>query len=252
MLIIGLGTGRSGTKSLAAFLNAQKQACCFHELNPYPVRFATTPRPILNTVDELQAILDGGDPSLVTAGLPDPNTARAYDRLCQMHDLKLVGDIALYYLPYVERIARHNAGVRFICMRRDIEETVRSFAIRITGTTWRSKIVADFLYALITGIKPKPDRNPWMAHDGTQWKIDHVWDKCYPKFEAKDRIDAIRMYCRYYYAEAQNLADRLGGRFRFVDLPDLNKPGVQADILNFAGVDPADHVYLDVHENKTE
>lgn len=251
MIVIGMGTGRSGTKSLAAFLNAQRQACCFHELNPYPVRFATTPRPILNTVDEFQAILDGGDPSMLTAGLPNPVIAQAYDRLCKMRDLRLIGDIALYYLPYVERIASHNPNVGFICMRRDIEQTVRSFAARITGNTWPSKILADRLSALITGMKQKTDRNPWMEHDGSVWRVDQVWDKCYPKFQAKDRIDAIRMYCRYYYAESEKLAGKLGGRFRFVDLNDLNARSVQAGILSFAGVEPSDHVYLDVHENQT-
>ena len=61
MIVIGLGTGRSGTASLAKLLSAQHDAFCFHEMNPSCVRFSGTPRPILNVIDEYQAILDGGD-----------------------------------------------------------------------------------------------------------------------------------------------------------------------------------------------
>jgi hypothetical protein len=34
MIVIGLGTGRSGTASLANLVNSQKDALSFHEMNP--------------------------------------------------------------------------------------------------------------------------------------------------------------------------------------------------------------------------
>jgi hypothetical protein len=54
MIVIGLGTTRSGTASLAKLLSSQHDAICFHEINPSCVRFSGTPRPILNTIDGFQ------------------------------------------------------------------------------------------------------------------------------------------------------------------------------------------------------
>ncbi len=251
MIIIGLGTGRSGTNSLASLLDAQRDSVCFHEMLPHPVRFGGTPRPILNMVDEFQAILGGGDPSLLTAGLSNRHTAATYDRLCAMQNVRMIGDVALYYLPYVETIATYNHDVRFICTRRDIEETVRSYMEKTRVAAWRSKFLADYVHSLILREPFRPTRNHWMDHDGTRWREDFLWDKCYPKFEAKSRQEAITKYCEYYYAEAEKLAAKLGERFRFVDMSDLNDRSRQAQILDFAGIPPAEQKFPDVHENRS-
>ena len=95
MIVIGLGTGRSGTNSLATLIRAQRDAFCFHEMNPACVRFAGTPRPILNAVDEFQAVLDGGEPSNITVDITRPVVANDYDKLCKMTKLRLIGDVAL-------------------------------------------------------------------------------------------------------------------------------------------------------------
>lgn len=150
MIVIGLGTGRSGTASLAKLLNAQRSAFCFHEMNPSCVRFSGTPRPILNTIDEFQAILDGGDPSMLTVDLARPVSMKAYDALCGMPGLRMMGDIAFYYLSYVEAIAARNPNVRFLCLRRDIDETVASWVKKSRNLRWRSKYAADRLSSWIT------------------------------------------------------------------------------------------------------
>src|SRR6476620_12404549 len=150
MIVIGLGSGRSGTASLAKLLSAQPDALCFHEMNPSCVRFAGTTRPILNTIDEFQTIVDGGDPSALTVDLARPVTADAYDQLCRMDRVRTIGDIAFYYLSYVEAIAAHNANVRFVCLKRDKDETVESWMKKTSIHRWPSKKVADQLAAWIT------------------------------------------------------------------------------------------------------
>ena len=95
MIVIGLGTGRSGTNSLSTLIRAQRDAFCFHEMNPACVRFAGTPRPILNAVDEFQAVLDGGEPSNITVDITRPVVANDYDKFCKMTKLRLIGDVAL-------------------------------------------------------------------------------------------------------------------------------------------------------------
>jgi len=94
MIVIGLGTGRSGTTSLAKILSARRHAFCFHEMNPACVRFSGMPRPILNTVDEFQMILNGGDPSMLTLDLSNRHSVKAYDEICGKKKIRLIGDVA--------------------------------------------------------------------------------------------------------------------------------------------------------------
>lgn len=247
MIVIGLGTGRSGTASLAKLLNAQRDALCFHEMNPSCVRFSGTPRPILNSIDEYQAILDGGDPSMLTVDLGRPVVARAYDELCKMPRVRLIGDIAFYYLSYVEAIAARNPNVRFLCLRRDIDQTVASWMNKSSIPRWRSKRLADRIGAWITRAPFHESRNFWMEHDGSRWQPDPVWDKCFPKFDAASKPEAIRKYCEFYYAEAERLAPRLESVFRFVDTEGMKGRDYQAGILSFVGVPAEEHVFTDAH-----
>jgi hypothetical protein len=247
VIVIGLGTGRSGTASLAKLLNAQKDALCFHEMNPSCVRFFGTPRPILNAIDEYQTIVDGGDPSLLTVDLGRPVAAKAYDQLCKMNRVRLIGDIAFYYLSYVEAIAERNPNVRFLCLRRDIDETIASWMNKSCIPRWRSKYLADKFGAWITREPFYESRNFWMNHDGTRWKPYPVWDKCFPKFEAKTKPEAIRMYCEYYYEEASRLAEKLDEVFRYVEVDQMSSPGYQAGILDFVGVSPENQMFTEAH-----
>jgi len=247
MIVIGLGTGRSGTASLAKLLNAQQDALCFHEMNPSVVRFSGTPRPILNTIEEFQAILDGGDPSRLTVDLSRKVAARAYDELCGMNRVRLLGDIAFYYLTYVERIAEANPDVRFLCLRRDREETIESWLRKSAIERWPSKRLADRLASLITRMPYHTARNFWMEHDGSEWALDPVWDKCFPKFPGPTRREAIGQYWDYYYEESERLAQRLPGCFRLVETNRLNDRATQQDLLTFCGVEPAEQVFTDAH-----
>jgi hypothetical protein len=248
-IVIGLGTGRSGTASLAKLLNAQTEALCFHEMNPACVRFSGTSKPILNTIDEYQAILDGGDPSMLTVDLSRPVAVKAYDQLCKMHRVQLIGDVAFYYLSYVEAIAARTRNVRFLCMRRDIDATVASWVKKSRAPRWRSKYVADRLSTWITREPFYRSHNYWMVHDGTRWALDPLWDKCFPKFKATSKLGAIRKYCEYYYEEADRLAAKLEGRFRFVEINRLNEQSYQSGILQFLGIPNEDQRLTHAHIN---
>jgi hypothetical protein len=252
MIVIGLGTGRSGTNSLATLIRAQADAFCFHEMNPACVRFSGTPRPILNGVDEFQAILDGGDPSNVTVDLTRPVVANAYDKLRKMQKLQLIGDVGFYYLSYVEAIAAHNRTVRFLCTRRDLDLTVASWMKKLRVRRWPSKLVADKIGSLITRGPFYQTTNPFMDHDGSVWEPDPVWDKCFPKFQAPSMKDAIRKYREFYYAEAARLARQYSNLFRFVDTDRMNDRDYQSKILEFVGIPEDERVFLIAHTNRSE
>lgn len=247
MIILGLGTGRSGTASLAKLLNAQTASFCFHEMDPACVRNSGTLRPILNSVDEFQAIIDGGDPGMLTVDLSRAVSAAAYDVLKDMPSVRMIGDIAHYYLSYVRDIARHNADVRFICLRRDKTQTVRSWQTKTSIQRWRSKKIADYLGSLITREPYFTARNPWMTHDGTKWAADPVWDKCFPKFEGPTRKEAIEQYWDYYNRETTALEAEFPDIFQIVPTETLNTREGQDSVLSMCGIAEPDRVYVDAH-----
>ncbi|MEM7044980.1 MAG: hypothetical protein AAF543_19405, partial [Pseudomonadota bacterium] len=174
MIVIGLGSGRSGTASLAHLLNSQEDAICFHEMNPSCVRFHGTLKPILNTLDEFQSILDGNDPSMLTVDLGREINVATYESLCRKKNVRLIGDIAFYYLSYVEMMIEHQKNVRFICLKREKHKTVESWEKKSQIVRWPSKRIADRLGSLITREPYYESRNFWMEHDGTVWQPDPV------------------------------------------------------------------------------
>lgn len=251
MIVIGLGSGRSGTASLAKLLNAQRDSLCFHEMNPSAVRFSGTPRPFLNAIDEFQAILDGGDPAMLTVDLSRAVAAKAYDQLCRMSRVRMIGDIAFYYLTYVILLARHNPNIRFICLRRDREQTINSWLRKSAVERWRSKRIADRLSSLITREYYHESRNFWMDHDGTRWLKDPVWDKCFPKFVARTKREAIGMYWDHYYEQAEILKRKLGEVFRIVDTERLDETPFQTELLTYCGIPAAEQVHVDAHIHRS-
>ncbi|MDA8052239.1 MAG: sulfotransferase [Rhodospirillales bacterium] len=251
MIVIGLGSGRSGTASLAKLLNAQRDALCFHEMNPSAVRFSGTPRPFLNTIDEFQKILDGGDPAMLTVDLSRGVAAKAYDQLCRMQRVRMIGDIAFYYLTYVERLTRHNPNIRFVCLRRDREETIQSWMRKSAVERWRSKRIADRISSLITRERYHESRNFWMDHDGSRWQKDPVWDKCFPKFAAKTKREAVGMYWDYYYEQAEILGQKLGEVFRVVDTEFLGEANFQTELLEYCGIPVHEQVHVDAHIHRS-
>jgi hypothetical protein len=251
MIVIGLGTGRSGTASLAKLLTSQRDAMVFHEMNPSCVRFTGTPHPILSAIDEFQAILDGGWRSWLTVDLGRPVAAQAYEQLCRMRRVRLIGDVAFYYLRYVEEIAARNRNVRFICLRRERQATIESWVKKAAIPRWRSKRIADRLASFITREPYYTSRNMWMEHDGSVWQPDPVWDKCFPKFVARDMRHAIGQYLDMYLAEAERLTALLPEVFRVVETSRLNDRDMQRDLLQFCGIQAAEQVHLDCHIHKS-
>lgn len=106
MIVIGLGTGRCGTMSLARLLNAQDGVWCTHEYLVEPAGFDGLDwRREDQVATRLKTELDNG--------------------------FKVVGDVAYYHLSYV-RFWKSVGPCRFICMRRDRDEYIQS-AIRKIG-----------------------------------------------------------------------------------------------------------------------
>lgn len=104
MQIVGLGTGRCGTTSLATLISRQPGWNCAHERKP----FLSWER--------------------------EPHWDRHFiDRRTNY------ADVGFYYLPYVEKLLVRYPEMQFLCLQRDRADTIASFCrVRPPGTNWFS------------------------------------------------------------------------------------------------------------------
>lgn len=110
-LVIGLGTGRCGTTSLAHLLNAQPDSTFVHEglfsgkkydhfLLPWEVNYSK----FLEWEKKVQS-LEGN----------------------------FCGDVGSYMIQYVDVIIKRHPHTKFICLERDRREVIESFMIKTRG-----------------------------------------------------------------------------------------------------------------------
>lgn len=217
-------------------------------MNPSGAVFSGNPQPHLNAISEFASILRGGDRTRLSVDYSRPASVVTYEKLQQMQQVNLIGDIAYYYLSYVDDLLQIAPECVFVCIRRDREQTISSWLKKSAIKRWPSLWLADRLKSWLTRTPFYTEYNYWQVHDGSRWKQDPVWDSCFPKFEAASKKEAIGMYWDYYYLEAEKLQQRHPDRFRVFDVTELSNPEGQKRILLFIGIPGDDMVYGgDVH-----
>lgn len=100
-IVLGVGTGRCGTTSLARLLDGQENCRVTHEEWP------------LLPWDDRQ---------------PRERILARLDRWESERNAEIVGDAASFYLPYLEAVLECGRDVRVIGMRRDRDEVIASFS----------------------------------------------------------------------------------------------------------------------------
>jgi|GEM_PF-1050491 len=131
-MILGLGTGRCGTRSLSCFLSSQPGMVVLHEGTlrgrDHPLHWEGDQDRVLAWVKRLPEIL--GHPAYT-------------------------GDVGMYFLPYCELLMQRCPAIRFVCVERDRAEVVESFLrhlpdrhpwLRHDGDRWRKDLVWDSAY----------------------------------------------------------------------------------------------------------
>lgn len=251
-VVIGLGTGRSGTASLTSLIDRQQGGICFHEMNPAGSVFTGNPQPHLNAMREFAALLAGGPRNLLAIDYSRPASTETYARLQSMAQLNLIGDIAFYYINYVGDILSLLPEARFVCIKRDRAQTIASWFRKTAINRWPSIWLGDRFKALVTRTPFYTAFNYWQEHDGSVWQKDPVWDSCFPKYEASSKEEAIGMYWDSYYEQAQQLQEKYPENFRIFSVEELNEFQGQSAILAFIGL-PEDQWVLgeDVHLHKS-
>lgn len=206
-ILLGIGTGRSGTLSLSRLLNAQPGHSVTHENTP-----------------------------LLPWSSSDPAEAlrKRFARWRRRRSTPVVGDVASFYLPYLEAAFELEPGLKVICIQRDREEVVESFC------RW------------VDRVEPLPT-NHWSANPAPGFYHDPVWSQIFPKYDDPDRETCLRRYCDEYRDRVEALAKRHPGRIRVFPMDDLNTEEGVRRILDFAGI-PRDSQkpLIGSHANKTE
>lgn len=178
-LIFGLGTGRCGSMSLANLLTYQQDCMVSHEL--------------------------GGAPWLSWKPSKDVNVF--INKIIDRREA-VVGDVSFYSLPYANILIERYGDVRFVILKRDKEETIRSYMKKTQG------------------------RNHWMSHNGSEWRLD-IWDRCYPKFDVETKEEALSCYYDHYYELCQQLPQ---DKCFWLQSPELNDESKCLKMLEFCGI----------------
>jgi len=209
MIVLGCGTGRCGTKSLAEFLDQQPNSEVSHEFGQQ-LRWNKKDCDLFEKRLEIWT-LNGG----------------------------IRGDVALWYLPYIEILVREEIyqnevfsfqlhdiinKFRVVCLKRDREETVQSFIKhQNSGNTFQEK----------GGSWPEVDRAfPTYPDDLTQEKaISEYWHDYYETAEwISDMVDWFEIFqleelsnSNKRRAELLDFLEFPLDERRFIDFPHQNK-----------------------------
>jgi hypothetical protein len=205
-VILGIGTGRCGTVSLSDLLNKQESSFFSHELKIKIKKPTDYNTPLSWECDE-QAFDNAWNSILHYNG-------------------KYVGDVSMFWLPYLERLFNIADNLKVICLQREKQGVVNSYLKKTEG------------------------RNHWMDHDGSYWDFCS-WDKSYPNFKVETKEEALNRYWDYYYQLVDELIRKYPDRIRIFQMTDLNDEKKVRSLLEFAGFENK-NVISNIQRNKIE
>ena len=187
MFIFGLGTGRCGTVSLTSLFNCQDNVSAAHESVLCPWLFH--------------------DQSFQKNLIQMKNRSSSNN---------IVAEVGFYLLPYVERMIELFPVTKFICLKRDKEETIISYMRKtIRRNHW-------------TNTSMKSELGGWQSHG--------IWDNCYPIYNLPKR-EAIGQYWEDYYQISYNLEKKYPNNFKVYNMLDiLQNRDIQLKMLSFIGI----------------
>lgn len=134
-----------------------------------------------------------------------------------------MGDVHSVYLPYLERFIEDLPNIKIVCTERDAEEVAKSFEKKIGSHV-----------------------NHWYDHQGKgNWQLSPKWDPTFPKYDIKDRHQAILQYVEDYGAKIRNLKKHYPQNILIVDINDLSTKSGQDRIFDFVGIKKGDRRYID-------
>lgn len=211
-LIIGLGTGRCGTKSLASLLGKCKGISSSHEFRgrnsaPHRLSWYFSKKEIkerLNYIDK--------------------------------YEHPFVADVSSYYLNYIEYLVKNVKKLKIIYLHRPIREVTNSF---MSKTHFETEKDTNHWFSY----SHKDMKN------GIYRKVS--WDRCFPKYKrVKNKRRAILRYCRHYEKKMDKYFKKYPDKILPIELRFFNCKETQRAMYRFIGISPRNRVYENVIENK--
>jgi hypothetical protein len=198
-IVIGIGSGRSGSTSLAEMLSTIEGSCCTHE-NPPLMCWTPHPEEVRFHLKRLQRL----------AGY-----------------FPVVVDVAHWWLNAVPEVLAQLPSSRVIGVTRDVESCARSF-LNIKGTGVGS---CNHWVPYGNGI--------WSAErwDPT-YPTYALPDQAYHDPDAA-KYQLMMRYVREYNASVRALALRWPAKFMVLKTEDLSDPTAQRDLFDFVGASGA-------------
>lgn len=171
-IVIGLGSGRCGTMSLWGLLDLQVNSYVTHEALPMPWN---------RNPDVYEEMF-----------------SRLFSR-----DADIIGDSGYYWINYVEDLLQPKPDTRFICLKRNRDEVIKSM---------------------------------WNHSRGLNTHPTDDWFMMYPRYDT-DRKSAVGLMWDEYYELAERWQDKYPDYFRIFDMDLLNTERGQEEILSFADIE---------------
>lgn len=194
-VILGMGTGQCGLERLVEILNRQPRTrVSFEEMPWLPWRI---------------------EPN--APGLPE-----RLNRLLATRSEAVIGDVASFYLPHLERTLPIFPSLRVVCLQSPCEHIVES-------------------YCRILNASHFPTTH-WSQEPPAGWSHDPFRSYTFPQYVVVDREEGIRRYWEEYERIANELESRFPEQVRVWDSAALTTDVGVREILTFVGIMPEQQV----------
>jgi hypothetical protein len=190
-IFVGCGTGRCGTTSLTKLIGGCKDAVCKHER-----------RPLLPWIF-------------------NEDLFRERVQWFSTSSAAITGDVAYFYLPYLEKLIDVFPNLKIVCLERGRQEVIDSFMWK---TQWQ---------------------NRWHKHDGVEWVKDNVWDPTFPKYDTAEKAQAIGAYWDEYRRRIRRIAKKFPKNVQILETAELNTTPGQQKIFGFLSIPEKSRRYVE-------
>ena len=201
-MFIGIGTGRCGTVSLSKIIGGCDGCCVFHEAH-WQQKQHKSNRPLPWAFDQ--------------------NLAE--ERINNMKKregmFSLFGDVAFYYLNYLDYFIEKYPNLKIVHIRRD------------------KKLVVD---SYLAKTSEEYDYDNWT--EGAK-NASGIWTPCFPKYKVSSKREGIGLY----YSEYINATKKYKNRMLEIDVEDINTLEGQGKIFNYLEIPYQCRRYGIVKEN---
>jgi hypothetical protein len=133
----------------------------------------------------------------------------------------ITGDVAYFYLPYLEKLIAVFPSLKVVCLERGRQEVIDSF---LWKTRWQ---------------------NRWLNHDGIEWVKDNVWDPTFPKYDTTDKAEAIGAYWDEYRRRIRRIAKKFPATVQILKMAELNTTQRQQKIFDFLAIPEKSRRYVE-------